>query len=139
MDVTMVHHPVNYWAVLVAGVAYWVLGAIWYAGPLFGNAWTKGIGKTKEQAKADSAPINWLWALLGSLVAAYGIARVMYFAGGNSVGFGIEVGLLVGVCFVFATLFVHDRMEKRPFWLTLVNSLYAIIGLGVVGLIIGAW
>ena len=41
---------INYWAVLVAGVAYMVLGAIWYTPALFGNAWLKAIGKTKVSA-----------------------------------------------------------------------------------------
>ena len=44
---------INYWAVLVAAVAYMILGAIWYSPILFGSAWMRLIGKTKEQAMAD--------------------------------------------------------------------------------------
>ena len=47
---------VNYLAVLAAGGAAWILGAVWYAAPVFGNAWMAGIGKTKEQVEKDFSP-----------------------------------------------------------------------------------
>ncbi len=139
MEVMVVHHPVNYWAVLVAAAAYWVLGAIWYAGPLFGNAWMKGIGKTKEQVQADFSPLKLVFAFITAFVACYGIARILYWTGGESITDGIRIGLLAGVCFVWATLCMHDTMEGRPKWFTWLNALYSIVGLVVAGAIIGAW
>ena len=44
---------VNYLAVLVAGIVYFALGAVWYARPVFGKAWMEGVGKTEEQIKAS--------------------------------------------------------------------------------------
>ena len=64
---------VNYLAILVAGAAYTVLGAIWYSAALFGNAWLAGIGKSKEQANADFTPWKIVGAFIGSLISAYGI------------------------------------------------------------------
>jgi len=139
MEVMVVHHPVNYWAVLVAAAAYFVLGAIWYAGPLFGSAWMKGIGKSKEQVQADFSPFKLVWTFIAGFLACYGIARVMYWTGGETITDGIRMGLLAAVCFVFTTLFMHDTMESRPRWLTLINALYSIVGLVVAGAIIGAW
>ena len=139
MDVMVTHHPINYWAVLVAGAAYWALGALWYAGPVFGNVWMKGIGKTKEQTQADFSPLKLVWVFLAGLVSMYGIARIMYWTGGSTVAEGIQIGLLAGVCFVLATLFMHDTMESRRSSLTLINSLYSLVGFAVGGAILGAW
>ena len=37
----------NWLAILVATVAAFVLGGLWY-GPLFGKAWMAALGKTEE-------------------------------------------------------------------------------------------
>ena len=129
----------NYLAILVCAVAYMILGAIWYSPVLFGNAWMKGIGKTKEQITADFSPINYLFALILSFVASYGIARVMLWTGATEITDGIKIGLLLGVCFVLATMGVNDLFEKRKCSLTIMNSLYHIVAFIVIGIIMSVW
>lgn len=136
---TEVTRSINYWAVLVAAASYFILGAAWYSGALFGKVWTTAIGKTPEQVKADYSPLNLLWVFILAWLAAYGIARVYIWSGGDSVGDGLWVGLLAGVCFAMATLGIHDIMEKRPRSLTGINVLYSILGFLLMGLIIGIW
>ena len=138
VDITMTQ-DINYWAVLVGAVAFWILGAIWYSGPLFGKAWMRSIGKTEEQVKADFSPMNLIWAFVYGWLASYGIARVMMWMGGDTIADGVMVGLVASVCFSFATIGMHDVMEKRPGGLTLINALYSIVGFLVMGIIIGAW
>ncbi len=135
----MTYTAINYWAVLVAALAYMILGAIWYSPALFGGAWMRGIGKTKEQVAAGFSPVKFLWALIGSFIAAYGIARIMSWAGGNSPADGLMVGLLAAICFVLTAMTVNDIMENRPRSLTVINVLYHIIGFALMGLIIGVW
>ncbi len=130
---------INYLAVIVSAVAYLVLGALWYSPALFGTAWMKGIGKTKEQVAADSSPLNWVFALIAYFIASYGIARIMVWSGGSSIADGIMTALVVGVCFVLTAMWVNDSFEKRPKGLTLINILYHIVGLIIAGIIIGAW
>ncbi|HDL02840.1 MAG TPA: DUF1761 domain-containing protein [candidate division Zixibacteria bacterium] len=130
---------INYWAVIVSAVAYMVLGALWYSPVLFGNAWIREIGKTKEQVAADFRPVNYFIALLTSFLAAYGVARLMAWTGGDSICDGIIIGLLAGICFVMAAMAVNDTFEKRSNALTIINVLYHIVGLIIVGVIVGAW
>ena len=135
----MVATGINYWAVLVSGVVFTALGALWYSPALFGKAWMAGIGKTKEQIDADYSPIKMLWALIGSLVIAYGIARVLLWRGVFTLQDGLIVGLLAAVCFVGASMAVNDVMEGRSCKLFAVNWLYAVVGFAIMGIIIGAW
>ena len=135
----MISSGINYWSVLVAAAAYMVLGAVWYSSVLFGKLWMKGIGKTKEQIDSDFSPLNYVWAIITSIIAAYGIARIMSWAGGDSVIDGIKVGLVAGICFVFAPLGVSDFFEGRPKSLTLINASYHFVGLIISGAIIGLW
>jgi hypothetical protein len=129
----------NWWAIIVAAVVYMALGAIWYSPSLFGNAWMKGIGKTKEQLKAGFSPLSYVWALVFSFLAAYGIARICVWVQRGTVWDGIVIGLLAGVCFVLASMGVNDVFERRPCRLTLINVVYHIVGFIIIGVIIGAW
>ena len=130
---------VNFLSIVVAAAAYMALGALWYSPVLFGNAWMKGIGKTKEQLTAGSSPVSYLLAYILSFIAAYGIARIMVWTGRNTVADGVVIGLLVGVCFVLAAMGINDLFEGRPKGLTVMNILYHIAGFILIGIIIGAW
>ena len=129
----------NYWAVLVAAVVYMILGALWYSPALFGKAWMKSIGKTKEQVTADASAANYIIGIIGSFIACYGIARLMLMTGRTSITDGIMMAVLVGVCFVLTAFSINDTFEKRPCGLTVINILYHLVGFTVAGIIIGAW
>ena len=129
----------NYLAIVVAAVVYTALGALWYSPALFGNAWMKYIGKTKEQVSADFSFLSILWGLVMAFIASYGIARIMTWTGEVSAGKGIMVGLLTGVCFMLTTFWVNDSFEHRPPNLTIMNILYHLVGFVIVGIIIGLW
>jgi hypothetical protein len=136
---TMETQDLNYLSVLVAALAYMLLGAIWYSPALFGGMWMKCIGKTKEQVAASFSPINYLWGIITSFIASYGIARIMYWAGRDTVYDGIVIGIFAGICFVLTTLGINDVFESRPKSLTLINVVYHIAGFVIIGVIIGLW
>jgi len=135
----MISSGVNYWAILVAGAVYFILGALWYSKGLFGKAWMVGIGKTEEQIKAAFSFWTLIWAFIGSLIAAYGIARVLSWTSGASCSGGFMLGLLAGICFILAPMFINDVMEHRPCKLTTINVLYHLVAFIIMGIIIGAW
>ena len=129
----------NWWAVIVAAAAYFALGAVWYMPGMFGNAWMKGIGKTKEQLNAGFSGVSFVWAFVYSFLVAYAIARILVWAQRGSVVDGIVVGLLTGICFGLATVGIHDLFEQRPKQLTIINVLYHVVGFILIGIIVGAW
>ena len=129
----------NYLAIAVGAVAYMILGALWYSPVIFGNIWMKGIGKTKEQITADFSPLSYVFALILAYIASYGIARVMLWTGVTELADAIKTGLLLGVCFVFATMAMNDRFEKRKCSLTIGNALYHLIAFIVVAIILSVW
>lgn len=129
----------DYLAISVAAVAYVGLGALWFSPVLFGKAWLKGIGKTKEQVTADFSPMNYVIGIVTAFVSSYGIARIMYWTGGGEIADGIKIGLFVGICFAFMSTLVNDSFENRPKELTIIHGLYHICGMVVAGVIIGAF
>lgn len=65
---------INYLAVVLAAVLYWLLGAMWFT--VFANPWLAGIGKTMEQLKQQNgnSPMPYIVALACNLVLAYVLA-----------------------------------------------------------------
>lgn len=132
-------YELNYLAIVVATIAYMLLGALWYSPILFGNAWMKGLGKTKEEIAADFSPLNYLWALITSFIASYGIARVLFWTGGGGLNEGLLLGLLAGVCFAGSAIWVNGTFEAKSCAFRFINALYHIVGMTVAGIIIGVW
>ncbi len=130
---------VNYWAVLVSAAAYFVLGAVWYSPVMFGNAWMKLLGWTKEQAQQYFSPRKLVFVFVLSLFVAYGIARILCWTDLEPLWGGFAIGLTAGLNFVALAFGINDLMEARPVKLFLINAAYHLIGFVGMGLIIGAW
>lgn len=130
---------INFWVVVLAAVASSVLGMIWYSKGFFGKSWAKMMGLTEEHMKQakDKGMVKFMIAgLLLDLLLAYALA---HFIGLNKVTtssslwslvWWLWVGLMVPI---FAGAMVW---EKRPFQLFLINALYRLIGLMLMGYII---
>jgi Protein of unknown function (DUF1761) len=128
----------NYAAVLVAAVAYWVLGAIWY-GVLFGKQWMALEHMSMEQAKSvNPIPIYVITVLLNLLIA-YVLAQVCVWRNANTVGRGASVGVLLWVGIVGPITFTTYMYEMRPKDLYAINEFYPLAGLVLMGAILGAW
>ncbi len=130
----------NYWAVLVAALASFFIGWIWY-GPLFGKVWMKLNGFTKEniQEGAQSMPVIMGVNFVATLLAAFAIAMLLGFFDRFDVGSGILSGLMISV-FWIATNRLNDVLyEKRPFGLFLLNVGYNMAIYVIMGIVIGAW
>ena len=63
----------NYPAVLVAAIAYWILGALWY-GVAFSKPWMALEHMSEEQARSMSPVLPFVITFLLNLVIAYAIA-----------------------------------------------------------------
>src|ERR1700676_411550 len=69
---------VNWGAVVVAGIADWILGAVWFTG--FKNSWQAGTRIPPEELQAYMAHPNfwpYIVSLVGSILIAYVIARLL--------------------------------------------------------------
>ena len=132
----------NWLAVIVAGVASFALGAIWYAPPVFGRAWlTAGGGQVPEDGSRPG-PAIYVAPLLGSLLSAIAIGMLAEATGTDTADEGFVLGLVVGVGFGLAISFVTATFESskpKPYVWGAINAGYQIFGAVVAGVIIGAW
>ena len=126
---------VNSWAVLVSGVAYFVLGALWYG--VLGEPWMRQIGRKREEL--ESKPIDYVVSLLCEILIAFGIAVGLNAFGAQGVGDAVFVATVLWFAFSLLPAIVHYAYEDRSFALLAINKGYDFVGMVVAGIILSLW
>jgi Protein of unknown function (DUF1761) len=132
---------VNYWAILLAALAYFMLGSLWFS-VLFGKIWMKEVEKQGvkiSEADKKNIPAKMVQTFLYNVLAAFAIAYIVYVVGVFRWVIGLKLGLLCGIGFAFAGIGIAYTWESRSFKLVMIDCGYAIVGIGLCGAIIAAW
>src|SRR3712207_2382946 len=90
-------------AILVAAVAGWLFGMVWYMS--LGKAWMSAIGKTKQDIQPSPGPF--IIAFLALLVMGWVLAGVIGHMGPVTIRNGIVSGFFAWLGFVITTLAVN--------------------------------
>jgi hypothetical protein len=128
----------NWPAVVVAAIAYWVLGAVWY-GVLFGKPWMAFEHITEEQAKSMNPMLPYIISFLLNVLIAYALTQVCIWRNANTASRGASVGVLLWIGFIGPITFTTYMYEMRPKELFAINQFYPLAGLVLMGAILGAW
>ncbi|MEN8247612.1 MAG: DUF1761 domain-containing protein [Bacteroidota bacterium] len=128
---------INYWAVLVAAISSFAIGALWYAPFLFGKVWQKAIGLSDEELKNANMGKTFGLAFVLGVMISFGMA--MFF--GEPIGLhqGAMYGAMTAIFFVIPSIGTLGLFEQHKLLLFLVNSGYKLVTYTVIGAIIGAW
>ena len=133
--------PVNYWAVLVCGVAAMVLGSFWY-GPLFGKVWMKWSGITEKDIKeTQKQGMVWRYILnfVGSLAMAYILAHFLEYTTSVTIKYGLITSFWLWLGFIAPISLGGVLWENKPFKLYFLNNAYNLIILMVMSAILISW
>jgi surface polysaccharide O-acyltransferase-like enzyme len=128
----------NYLAVIVAAIAYWLLGAIWY-GVVFGEAWMALEHMTAEQARSMNPVLPYVITLVLNVLIAYALAQICIWRNADTLGRGASVGVLLWIGFVGPVTFTTYMYEMRPKELYAINQFFPLAGFVLMGAILGGW
>lgn len=133
------HHfsDINWLAVVVAVVASFVVGSLWYGALLFQKPWMQASGMTFEKGKQGNMPLIFGGTAVLNLLIAVAIALLA----GPHAGWkmGLHTGLFSALFFVATSLGVTYLFEQRPLKLWLINTGYQVVIFAAMGAIIGGW
>lgn len=134
----------NWVAILVATLAYFALGALWYSKALFANRWIADlkIDMNNPDAKKGMGMMfggSFVLMFVQCLALAIIAERLDLDVAGGGWMSGAKLGAFTGVCFCAATIGVNYLYEKKPLSLFFINAGYAIVGNIIAGIIICAW
>jgi hypothetical protein len=135
MDMQHAFRNLNWLAIIAAAASAFVLGGLWYSPLLFAKRWMKETGITDETTKKANMIKIFSLAFILALIAAFFLAM---FVGANAgAGFGAFAGFMAGLGWVFTFMGISYLFESRTFAHFLINSVYSIVSLTIMGLIIG--
>lgn len=131
---------INYLAVLVAAIAVFMLGALWY-GPLFGKAWLAAQTVTEEELKATGESMAKVMGLnfAGYVVMALTMGLFVWHLNPPGLAEGLWLGAVAGIGFALphtlsSVLYSTNRMGL--FW---VNGGYQLVSFLLMGAILTLW
>ncbi|HKB45515.1 MAG TPA: DUF1761 domain-containing protein [Chitinophagaceae bacterium] len=136
---TAIFSEINWLAVLVAAIAFFALGAIWYSF-LFRDPWIRltGVKMGDSNAKTGIAAIMFT-SFLMIFICTVGLALFLNKVGPSSWMSGAKVGLIAGICFCAIAISNSYLYEKRPLGLHLINGGYNVAGCIIAGIILAVW
>jgi Protein of unknown function (DUF1761) len=129
---------INIWAVLVAAIASFVVGGLWYSPLLFAKVWMQANGFTEEDLKKNNMARAFGFSFLFALIMSANLAMFLDDPK-TDVVWGMTAGALAGVGWVAMGFATVALFENRSWTYILVNTGYQIITLVLMGAILGAW
>lgn len=128
----------NYLAILVAAIAYWLLGAVWY-GILFSKPWMALENISEAQARSMNPFLPYLITFGLNLLIAFVLAQLCLWRNATTASRGAALGILIWIGFVGPMTYTTYMYEMRPRGLFAINEFYPLFGLCLMGAILGAW
>jgi hypothetical protein len=136
----------NYWPVLIAAVASFLFGAVWYG--VLGRQWMAARGLSEAEmaaakAQMGRAPVPYIVAFVALLVMAWMLAGVLLHLGQGGMAPSIRTGVISGfflwLGFVVTTMTVNHAFQGARAALTLIDGGHWLGVLLIQGAILGWW
>jgi len=122
---------------IVASLAYYALGAIWYT-PLFGKTWGKEVG----HGMGGGIGQTFVWMMLGQLVSSFlyalGVYMVIMLGDFYSFKGAMIAGISVSAFFVLSINSGKALFQGKPV-LFAIDAGYNILGAFMIALILAFW
>jgi Protein of unknown function (DUF1761) len=128
----------NFLAILIAAIAAFAWGAIYYTS--LSKQWLAAVGMTKEQLGPKRSPVPFVISFVAELVMAWVLAGTVGHLGPGQVTLknGIISALFLWLGFVVTTVFVNNVYPGRKYSLSVIDSIHWLGVLVIQGAIIGA-
>jgi hypothetical protein len=132
---------INYWAVLIAAVAGWMVGGIWYG--VLGKRWLAALGKTEAEMKTGQGTVSFyapfVFAFAAALLMAWILAGILGHLGPGQITLrsGAISAAFCWLGFVATTMLVNYSFARHKCSLLLIDGGHWLIALVVMGAIVG--
>ena len=128
---------INYFAVVACVLMHMVLGGIWFSA-VFGNAWMEynHIAPGSEMA---GGPMPYLYSIFMAIMMAFLVSWLSGRMNIRNALDGARAGFFIGFSTFLVGFATNYRYSGRPMKLALIDALYPVLSLTIMGAIIGGW
>lgn len=144
MEALMSFTHANIVSILVAAVAAWIFGGIYYTS--LGKWWMAAQGKTVEQCKAEQASKSavamaapFVLVFLAEIIMAWVLYGILVHLNMFTVRAGLISGALCWLGFVVTTIASNNAFSNRKAMLSVIDSVAWLGALLIIGAILGGF
>jgi hypothetical protein len=138
----MMGHTVNYLSVLLAAVAAWIFGGVYYTS--LSKYWLAAQGKTLEQCQAEQAVKSgaakaapFILVFVGELIMAWAMYGILFHMGMFTLRAGAISGAALWFGFVLPTITANYAFAGKKPMLTVIDSAAWLGAMVIIGAIVG--
>jgi hypothetical protein len=137
---TEIFSQINWLAVAVAALAYFLLGALWYSKALFGAKWAGLVGldmndPDKKKGMGKMMAGTFFLIILTCLALALLVYRLDIFVLSSA----LKLGLITGIGFASTAVSISFIYESRPTALYFIDCGYHLAGHLIAAVILVLW
>jgi hypothetical protein len=126
---------VSWLGVIVATLASFAIGSVWYSPVLFSKVWQREVGVSDEKAKGANMPLIFGMSFVLQFLAA--LVFAMFLGPRPGLAFGVGAGFAAGLFWVAGAMGVSYLFEQRSLKLWLINGGYNVVTFTAFGAILG--
>ena len=129
---------INIWAILVASVAVYLLGIVWYR--LWAEIWASGWGLDLSQIEGQGASLfDYVISLLVLFLYGWAFSYLAVKLHISTLRDHVSLGMLLAGLFIIPTMVGTSRILNARVSAILVDTLYMCIRALLFSIIIGLW
>ena len=108
-------------AILAAGVAGWIFGAVWYG--VLSKPYQRALGLNPDDCKDKKMPVvPMITAFVAAIVMSAVLFQLLSNLGVLGVGATALAGLTIGVGFLLTSTLVNNMFQQKTFILTIIDG-----------------
>jgi hypothetical protein len=135
---------VNFLSILVAAVAAWIFGGVYYTA--LSKQWIAVQGKTLEECRAEQAAKSgpakvapFIVVFISEIIIAWTLYGILFHLNMYTLRGGITSGLFCWFGFVLTTMATNNAFTGRRPMLTVIDGIGWLGAFVIIGAIVGAW
>jgi len=131
-------YSLNWLGIIVAALASFLVGMVWYSKPVFGKAWAKlsGINDKKMNKERGRTIIT---SILLSLISSFVLANFITWLSVEDSVSALRLALWLWLGFFVPTEATKVLWERRSWNLYFLNICYQLAALSVAAVLLAAW
>jgi len=128
---------INWLSVIVAALAAFAIGGLWYSPVLFGNVWVKELNLSEEELKKANMPLIFGSTFVLNIISA--IVLDMFIGQDATLWSGFMYGFIVAIAWVSTSIGINYLFSRKSLKLFFIDAGYFIVFFPIMGAILGVW
>jgi len=135
-------HTVNWLSVIIAAVAAWLFGGVYYTS--LSKYWVAAQGKTMEQCQAEQADKSgtakaapFILVFVGEIIMAWALYGILVHVGTFTIRAGLISGAAIWFGFVLTTITSNYAFHGKKPMLAVIDSAAWLGALLIIGAVVG--